>query len=402
MTITLQRFATSDTNYIGKHNSNADALEAAIATLDAILAGITGIGALSISTAFEALFGSTVAVIGATSYACSGLSTTLTVEAGFCWRPTLQQVLNKASSTPISFSGLSAATYYIQVDSTGTPLRTLDSTEAVYSIIWDGGAFGTITRLANIAWAEEEWLDAQVSAALGASYNSLDARLEAGEVKAFAGDLARTWQLGRLSKSVAGGADVTLTATEANNLVLNCTGLLTANINLIVPLGTNPRFWIVENNTTGSFTLTVKGSTGTGAAVTQGSALAVFQNGTDVAAPSSAQATNPYDVGGTYNGAPTASLVLMRFPFPRQVIFPAGLTNAHGVSNVAATAQTDFDIKKNGSSVGTMRFAAAATTATFIMASQTTFAAGDILTVVAPGTPDATLADIGFSLAGTR
>jgi hypothetical protein len=112
--------------------------------------------------------------------------------------------------------------------------------------------------------------------------------------------------------------------------------------------------------------------------------------------------TQPYDVGGCYTGAPTASLVLLRYPFPRQAIFPASLTNSQGVASVAATAQTDFDLKKNGSSVGTMRFAAAGTVATFIMASQTTFAAGDVLTVVAPATPDATLANIGFALAGTR
>ncbi|MNT70298.1 hypothetical protein D3C72_2086640 [compost metagenome] len=110
----------------------------------------------------------------------------------------------------------------------------------------------------------------------------------------------------------------------------------------------------------------------------------------------------PYDVGGTYNGAPAASAVLVRLPFPRQVIFPSGLTNSRGTAGTAATAQTDFDIQKNGSSVGTMRFAASSATATFIMGSQTTFAAGDILRVVAPATPDATLADIGFSLAGTR
>jgi hypothetical protein len=110
----------------------------------------------------------------------------------------------------------------------------------------------------------------------------------------------------------------------------------------------------------------------------------------------------PYDVGGSYSAAPTASLVVIRYPFPRAVSFPASMTSSKGVAGTAATAQTDFDLQKNGSSFGTMRFAAAATTATFIAASSTSFAAGDILTVVAPASPDATLAGIGFSLAGTR
>jgi hypothetical protein len=113
-------------------------------------------------------------------------------------------------------------------------------------------------------------------------------------------------------------------------------------------------------------------------------------------------AAEPYDVGSMLNGVPTASQVLMRYPFPRTVVFPAGLTGSRGVAAVAATAQTDFDIKKGAASVGTMRFAASGTVATFIMATETTFSPGDVLTVVAPGSADATLASVGFALVGER
>ncbi|MDQ3565724.1 MAG: DUF2793 domain-containing protein [Pseudomonadota bacterium] len=111
---------------------------------------------------------------------------------------------------------------------------------------------------------------------------------------------------------------------------------------------------------------------------------------------------NVYLAGSMYNGAPTASLIMLHHVVTRQVIFPSGLTGSQGKAGTAATAQTDFDIQKNGSSVGTMRFAAAGTSATFIMASQQTFAAGDILKVVSPASPDATLANITFTLSGTR
>lgn len=109
-----------------------------------------------------------------------------------------------------------------------------------------------------------------------------------------------------------------------------------------------------------------------------------------------------YDVGGFYPGVPTASAIVTQYPFPRTVEFPSSLTGSQGKAGTAATAQTDFDVQKNGSSVGTMRFAASATSATFIMSSATTFSAGDILKVVAPGTPDATLANISFALAGVK
>jgi hypothetical protein len=53
-------------------------------------------------------------------------------------------------------------------------------------------------------------------------------------------------------------------------------------------------------------------------------------------------------------------------------------------------------------SFGAMTSPAAATTATFSVPADTVFAAGDVLMVVAPAPQDGTLADLGFSFAGTR
>lgn len=117
---------------------------------------------------------------------------------------------------------------------------------------------------------------------------------------------------------------------------------------------------------------------------------------------SAGPSSQPYDIGAQIAAAPSASLVMLRYKFPRTVVFPAGLTDSQGTAGTAATAQSDFDIRRNGVSVGTMRFAAAATSATFIAASQQTYNAGDILTLVAPASPDATLAGVSFVLAGTR
>jgi hypothetical protein len=107
-------------------------------------------------------------------------------------------------------------------------------------------------------------------------------------------------------------------------------------------------------------------------------------------------------VNGSYTGTTTANLVVQRYVFAGTVMFPAGLTGSQGTAGVAATATTSYSIKKNGTNVGTMVFAAGATTATFSMASATTFMAGDILTVVAPASPDATLANLAWTLVGSQ
>lgn len=110
----------------------------------------------------------------------------------------------------------------------------------------------------------------------------------------------------------------------------------------------------------------------------------------------------PFDLTAFYPGVPGASAIVTRVPVARAVAFPSGLSGSIGTASVAATAQADFDVQKNGVSVGTIRFAAAATSATFIAASAVSLAAGDILSVLAPATPDATLANVGLVLAGSR
>ena len=86
---------------------------------------------------------------------------------------------------------------------------------------------------------------------------------------------------GYLTKSVAGGVNVTLTSVEAGNGILNFTGALTANISVIVP--TSPTgIWVVANNTTGTFTLTIKTAAGSGVVVTQGKSETLYCDGTSV------------------------------------------------------------------------------------------------------------------------
>jgi len=191
MTITLQDFAAGDTNYVAKLNSNSDVLETAIAALQAATSG-AAFSAITLSTAYAALFGATVAVIGDDSYVCTNAgSDNLNVTSGYCYRPSLNSVLSKSTSTTLNFTGQSAATYYIVIDSTGAPTSGVVSTEAIYSVVWTGSAFGAITRLAAVVWGAADWIASQTSTALAATYTSLDDRLEAIEAAASIGAVAR-------------------------------------------------------------------------------------------------------------------------------------------------------------------------------------------------------------------
>lgn len=82
-----------------------------------------------------------------------------------------------------------------------------------------------------------------------------------------------------LAISVAGSSNVSLTQTQANNLIHTLTGILTGNISYIFPTSQGG-FYRINNNTTGSFSLTVAPSLGTGVVIPQGSSALVFIDGT--------------------------------------------------------------------------------------------------------------------------
>jgi len=103
---------------------------------------------------------------------------------------------------------------------------------------------------------------------------------------------------------------------------------------------------------------------------------------------------------GSFSGKPTANLVVQSYVFTASATLPAGLAGSRGTAATAATATTTFIIRKNSTNVGTMVFAPAATTATFTMSSATSFSAGDVLTLVAPAAPDATLANLAWTFMG--
>ena len=160
--------------------------------------------------------------------------------------------------------------------------------------------------------------------------------------------------------------------------------------------------FIARNDTAFEVTIEVSSQPADSPTIAAGNTVLLACDGTNVEQPAgSGSSASPYDVGSAFGGTPTASLIIMQFIFPRAVTFPVGLSPSQGTAGTASTGTATFDIRKNGSSVGSMVYTASAT-ATFAMTAATSYAAGDLLEIVAPATPDATLANLVFTVAGTR
>jgi hypothetical protein len=106
--------------------------------------------------------------------------------------------------------------------------------------------------------------------------------------------------------NVPGTGTYTLTGSELNRIAYRFTGALTGNRIIVVP-ATVQQYW-VDNQTTGSFTLTIEPSGGgTGFAVAQGSRAILYCDGTDVLNATTAGLATPISIANGGTGATTAS-----------------------------------------------------------------------------------------------
>jgi hypothetical protein len=87
---------------------------------------------------------------------------------------------------------------------------------------------------------------------------------------------------GFLAKDVSVAAAIALTTDEARNSFMQFTGVKGAATVVTFPLGAqNAECYLFDNASTGAFTLTVKGSIGTGIVLTQPGRAVVVWNGSD-------------------------------------------------------------------------------------------------------------------------
>jgi len=116
---------------------------------------------------------------------------------------------------------------------------------------------------------------------------------------------SNTFAYTALSLSVTGGT-VTLTSTQAANTIQVYGGTLTSNVTIIVP--PTVQLYAITNNTSGSFTFTVKTAAGTGVTIPQGTSLTVTCDGTNVYNASSGTSSSITSTTFAAGSAPSPSI----------------------------------------------------------------------------------------------
>ena len=106
----------------------------------------------------------------------------------------------------------------------------------------------------------------------------------------------------------------------------------------------------------------------------------------------------PYDISSGVSGPIAGSQYVMDFLAVRSVNVPANFGGSLASVLTAFTDAATYMIYHNGTSVGTISFAASGTTGTFSTSSAFTMAVGDSLTIQSPSTADATAANLSITI----
>lgn len=178
--------------------------------------------------------------------------------------------------------------------------------------------------------------------------------------------IQNTFAVTLLNLNVAGSSNVTETSAQAQNIIQQFTGVLTGNINVIVP--NTVQIYYIYNNTSGAFSLQVKTAAGTGITVTQGSHAILYCDGTNVLNAFTATITSTLTIPAGSASSPSLNV-------------SGSLTT--GLFSAAANT---ISVAAGGNEV--TRFASAASAVNYI--TQTSAAIGNGVTIGAAGV-DATI-----------
>lgn len=109
-----------------------------------------------------------------------------------------------------------------------------------------------------------------------------------------------------------------------------------------------------------------------------------------------------YDLAFWAEGLMENNEILFRMICSRIFWLPVGAPNSAASARVAANDETVVLLKRNGTQIGTVTFAAAGTVGTFSLPGEEVFNPGDVLSIEAPSTADTALRDVSFTLAARR
>jgi hypothetical protein len=235
--------------------------------------------------------------------------------------------ISAANASTLAGTGLKAIGAAL---STAMPVNTFNSnytagtSDRAYTFVWTGSGSGTLTLPDPVAVGNNWFIvfrnagGGNVTVTPGGSATidglaSLPYQPEESSIIVTDGTDFYTIGLGQpavfafdyTAINVAGTGNYTLTGSELNRIAYNFTGTLTGNRDIIVP-DTVQQYW-VTNSTTGSYTLTVRTSAGTGVTVSAGARGIFYCDGSDVVDADTSTISLPVAVNQGGTGATTAS-----------------------------------------------------------------------------------------------
>jgi hypothetical protein len=165
---------------------------------------------------------------------------------------------------------------------------------------------------------------------LGLWFNVTDGNTTNPDATGSSGWIAVRANAGMSTIAVAAGT-TTPDPSVLGPKVLNITGSLTGNATLVLPLTQQGAEWTVNNNTSGAYTLTVQGATGSGVTVAQGSASLIFTDGTNFY-------TSTFNGAGLYLPINGTAVAATKLATARSITFTGSVTgtfNFDGSANVS-------------------------------------------------------------------
>ena len=213
----------------------------------------------------------------------------------------------------------------------------------------------------------------------------------------------------KLANTSVGAGPWTLTEDQFTRHFLFVPSGGSGNFNLVTPStvnGANTKRVFAVRNADTTYTVTVK-SAGTGATVDipKGCSALLSQDHDDVfilALVGANGFNNVYDIGFFVPGQPADDALVFKYVCPagRVVILLDDFANSACDAGTAPTSTADFDVKLNGSSVGTISISTGGAATFSTTGGAVLLAAGDVLSVEAPSPQDSTLADVSVVFAG--